>query len=127
MSSTTKRIVYAFKCDAVLAQGQPVKMGTDNKHVVGCTLNTERAIGFAVAPTTAIEDTVEVCVIGGGAKALAGEAITAGKALVPGAGGAVFQSNTSGDEICAIAMESAATGDIFSVMVVAAVATGADQ
>jgi hypothetical protein len=126
MSSVIQRNVYTFKCDAALVQGQPVKLGTDSKHVAACTLNTERAIGFAVAATSAAEDFVEVAMIGGGAKALAGEAITAGKLLVPGAANGVYQTNASGDAVCAVALEGAASGDIFSVAVVAAVATGAD-
>lgn len=127
MSSHSKPRILSFKADGAIAKGAAVKIGSDNDHVAACSANTDSAIGICQNTVSAAEEIAEIALQGGGAKAKAGEAITAGKLLVPGASGSMFQTNASGDSVIGMALESAASGDLFAVEVIRSVATAADQ
>jgi hypothetical protein len=127
MASSSNTKILTFVADAAIAKGKAVKIGSDREHVAVATANTSSCIGIAQNAATAEGDLVEVARPGGGGKALAKEAITAGKFLISNADGALEQTNASGDRIIGMAMEDAVEGDIFSVEVVAGVATTSDQ
>ena len=127
MASSSNQKILTFKAGGAIAKGKAVKIGADNQHVVVGAGNTDSCIGIAQNAALAAEDLVEVAIVGGGAKALAKESITAGKLLVSNADGSLEQTNASGDRFIAVAMEDAAAGDIFAVEVVIGLATGADK
>lgn len=131
MASHSEPRIYAFKAGGAIAKGSAVKFDSADDQVVECSANTDAAIGVAQNTLTAAEATqgllCEVALPGGGAKGLAGEAITRGKFLVPAADGDLEQTNASGDRVIAMAMEDAVAGDIFAIEVVARVAVGADE
>lgn len=127
MASTSEPRIYVFKADGAIAKGRAVKIGSDREHVVVCSANSDKAIGIAQSASSAAEEKIEIALPGGGAKALAGESITAGKYLVPASDGDLEQANAEGDPVIAIAMEDAAAGDLFAVEVCIATAHAADQ
>jgi hypothetical protein len=127
MSSIIQPNIVAFRADAALSKGQVVKPGTDSKHVAKCSANTDAAIGIVQNDVSAAEGLAEVAMVGGGAKALAGETITAGQFLVPHTDGSVVKTNADGDNIIAQALEDAVAGDLFSVAICPAIASGADN
>lgn len=134
MSSTSCPKLYAFKAGAAIAKGKAVKKGADDQHVIAGAANTDNVIGIANMAVTnldsqgaAIEETIEIALPGGGAKALAGETISMGDKLVSGTDGKLVKTNAAGDKIIAIAMQDAVLDDLFSVEVVVAIATAADQ
>lgn len=126
MASCSQRRIQAFLADGAIALGKAVKVGSDNKHVAAGSANTSLCLGICQGAVTTAEDQVEIALPGGGAKALAGESISAGKMLVSHTDGSLVQANASGDRIIAMAMEDASAGDIFAVEVVVGLATGAD-
>lgn len=119
-------VALTFLAGGVIARGQAVKIGADNKHVVAGAGNTDSLIGIAQNAAAAAEDPVEVALPGSGGVALAKETITAGKLLTSNADGALEQTNASGDRFVAMAMEDAVAGDIFSVEVLVGITTKAD-
>lgn len=131
MASTSAPRILTYKGGGAIAKGSAVKFDSADDQVIECTANTDAVVGIAQSALTAAEATqgimVEVALPGGGAKGLAGETITRGKLLVPATDGDLEQTNTSGDSVCAVAMEDAVAGDIFAVEVIRAVATAADQ
>lgn len=127
MASILQPNVQAFLALSAVELGDAVKLdSSDPDKVEKATANTDLAIGVAQCAAAAGE-TVEVALVGGGAKARAGEAIAAGKAVVAGADGELFQTNADGDRIVGIAMDDAVANDIFPIQVSLGVATGADQ
>lgn len=127
MASCTQRRIATFLADGAIPYGAAVKLGSDNKHVTPCSANTDAVIGICQTQSvTTLADAVEVALVGGGAKALAGETISKGKFLVPGAGGALFQTNTSGDHVIGQAMQDAVVNDVFAIEVAQMFALGAD-
>ncbi len=127
MSSHSQSRILTFKADGAIAKGKAVKLGSDREHVVVAAGNTDACIGIAQNAVTTAEDLVEVAIPGGGAKGLAKENIAVGKFLVANADGSLEQTNADGDRIIGMAMESAVAGDLFSVEVVAGLATAADK
>lgn len=127
MASCSKPRIMTFKAGGAIAKGKSVKMGADREHVVVGAGNTDSLVGIAQNAATAAEDLVEVAIVGGGAKGLAKESITAGKLLVSNADGSLEQTNAAGNRVIAMAMEDAAAGDLFGVEVVVCVASAADQ
>lgn len=122
--STPRKL--AFLAKSAVEVGDAVKLDSANEdQVEKATANTDSAIGFAMNVAAAGE-TVEVALPGGGGKARCGEAITAGKLLVAGADGEVFQTNADGDRVIGMAMDDGVENDIIGVEVIVAVATGAD-
>lgn len=119
MASTLKPKIYAFKQGGATAipKGSAVKMGADNSHVSLCTASTDLAIGIAQSASTNAEDKIEVAMPGGGAKALAHGTVNVGQKLVPYTDGSLQPATGAGDQICAVALDSAVAGDIFSVVV----------
>ena len=126
MASCSPKRILTFNALSAVERGDAVKLdSSDFSKVEKCTANTDSAIGIAQCDAAAGK-AVEVALQGGGAVARAGEAISAGKLLVPGADGEVFQTNADGDRLVAVAMEDAVENDIFSVEVINGLATGAD-
>jgi len=126
MASHSQARISTFYATAAVALGKAVKIGASGDYIAVGAANTDPCIGIVQNAPDAAGALAEVALPGGGAKALAGEAITKGKLLVCGAAGSLVQANASGDRVIAMAMEDAASGDIFAVEVLVGVATGAD-
>jgi len=106
--------ISVFKSDGVIAKGAAVKPGSDNNHVAAGAANTNPCFGvMQSAATTAAEQLCEIAV-GGGAKFLLGEQITAGDSLVSHTDGTFVKPNALGDRIVGIADESGVVGDLIS-------------
>lgn len=118
-SSSTPRI-YVLKADAAIAKGKAVKAGaSDSQHVQVCAATTDKSVAILQAATTAAGDKAELAFPGGGAKALAGGVIAFGDLLAPTTDGSLIATTTPGDRYIAMAMDSAVSGDLFAVEVVA--------
>lgn len=117
MSSTIAPQIITYLADGAIAKGSAVKIGSDKNHVAIGAANTNRCIGIAQVATTAAEDAIEVAV-DGGAKALLGEACSAGDFLVSHTDGTLVLLNASGDNVIAKALESGSIGDLISVKMV---------
>lgn len=126
-SLTIKPNITAYKAGSAIAKGQAVKFGADDEHVIPCTGNTDKCIGFAWGDALAAEDTIEIATLGGGAKVLLADTVARGKYIVPSSAGKGEQTNSSGDIIAAIAMKSGVVNDIIDAFVTTSVATAADQ
>lgn len=127
MAVNFKPNMEAYLCDGAITKGMAVKKGTDDSHVVKCSANTDKAIGIAQCDVTLAEQTVEVALMGGGAKAKLSEAVVAGAYLVPHTDGTLALPNAAGDHIIAFAMSAGAIGDLINVMVVCAEAYNAES
>jgi len=119
MSSTLTPVVNTYFCDAAIAKGKAVKIGTDKQHVAVGAANTDKCIGIAQNTVTTAEDAVEVAMVGGGAKGLLGEGVSAGAYLVSHTDGTLVKANTAGDHVCAMALEDGDASDLINVAVVA--------
>lgn len=117
MASSLRPLIQTYKCDAAIAKGLAVKIGTDRAHVAYAAATTQESIGIAQGATTTAEDKVEVALPGGGAKGLAQTTIVAGQLLTQHTDGSLKPVGTAGDRVIAIAMEGAVAGDLFDVMV----------
>lgn len=117
MASSLAPVILTFKADGVIAKGKAVKIGSDSKHVVLCSLASDHGIGVAQGDAAAAEDMVEVAVVGGGAKGLAQATISAGQLLVSHTDGALKKASALGDRVVAVAMEDAVAGDLFDCVV----------
>lgn len=117
MSSTFRPNIQIFKADAAISKGMAVKHGTDDTHVAKSSVATSKHIGIAQNAVTTAEDLVELALPGGGAKGLAGAAVTRGDLLTSDSSGYLVASTTPGDRIIGVAMQSAATNDLFDVFV----------
>lgn len=115
MASYSSPKLVTFLADGAIALGKAVKIGTDKKHVAVCTSTTDKPIGIIQTAATAAEDTVEVAVIGGGAKALCQTTVAAGKLLVSHTDGALKPIATAGDHLVCKAMEDGVAADIIGV------------
>ena len=119
MSSVTKRRDYTYLSDdAALAVGQLVKLGSDSKHVTVATATSENSLGFSQTVVSVIGDAVEVAMVGGGAKMLAGGTISKGDYLMFATGGKVVTATGSGVKVVGQANEDAVLNDVFSGEVV---------
>jgi len=126
MASYRQPNVQSYIALSAVERGDAVILdSSNNDQVEKATLNTSLSIGIALCAAAAGE-TVDVAMPGGGAVGRAGESISAGKLLVAGADGELFQTNTSGDRVIGMAMEDAVVNDIFAIEVVVAIATAAD-
>lgn len=126
MASHSQARISTFYATAAMALGKAVKIGASGDYVSVGAANTDACVGIVQNAPDAAGALAEVALPGGGAKALAGEAITKGKLLVSHTDGSLVQANASGDRVVAMAMEDAVSGDIFAVEVLVGVATGAD-
>lgn len=118
MASSSTPKIYVFKCAAALAKGVCVKAGADDDHVVVCSAATDKIIGITQVATTTAEDPVEVALVGGGAKALAGGTIAMGDLLTSDSNGALIATTTANNRVIAVAMQAAVANDILGVEVV---------
>lgn len=130
MASTIRRFDVTYIASGSIRLGMAVKFAAADstnrrQKVQEATANTDEAIGIAQCAASDGQ-AVEVAHPGGGAFMLAGETLTAGKSVVPGAAG-VYQSNASGDRIIGQCLDDAVVGDILSGQVVKGIATAADQ
>jgi hypothetical protein len=115
MSVSREPQILAFKADGVLSKGMVVKAGSDGMHVAKSVLATSKHKGICQNDVDTAGDIVEVAMLGGGAKGLAGGTIADGDYLTADANGKLVATTTPGDHVIATAMESAVAGDIFSV------------
>lgn len=136
MASSLQPKILAFKqySTTAIARGVAVKFGgvdagdgSVESEVTPAAASTDQSIGICQNTNATVNagDKVEVALPGGGAKALAHTTIAAGDLLVPYTDGSLQPTTGSGDRIIAVAMQSAVVGDIFEVMVVMGMATGA--
>lgn len=117
MASSKAPQILTYLADAAIAKGKAVKIGSDKEHVALGAANTDRCMGIAQLAVTAAEDAVEVALPGGGAKALLGEAVSAGDDLVSAADGRLEKPNAEGDQILARAMQDGSENDLIEVLV----------
>jgi len=118
MSSYAKPCILTFKAGAAIPEGSVVKPGADNQHVLKSASAASKNFGIAQNAATLAEDKVEVALPGGGGKGLAGGAILFGDLLTSDVNGALVATTTANDRVVAVAMDDAATGDLFSLQVV---------
>lgn len=118
MSSYAEVKALTFKAGGAIPEGAIVKPGADNKHVVVSAASTSKNLGIAQNVTVNAEDKVEIALPGGGAKGLAGGAISFGDLLTSDASGNCIATTTPGDRYVGMAMEDAVSGDLFSVHIV---------
>lgn len=118
MASFIQPNIATFNASAAIALGKAVTLDATGKIVTAANAVTDKSIGIAQNACTTAGDKVEVALPGGGAKALSGGTIAAGDLLAPTTGGALIATTTATNRWCAIAMQDAASADIFSVMVV---------
>jgi hypothetical protein len=119
MASSSEPKVYSFLAAAALAKGKAVKAGADNAHLVVSAAKTDLSVGIVQNTVTAAEDTIEVALPGGGAKALLGGTAAVGDLLAPTTDGRLIVTTTAGDRYIAMAMEAGVIGDMIGVEVVA--------
>ena len=119
MSSSIKRNSYTYQSDDTAnVKGALYKIGTSKTNVTKCTSATDIGFGICqdeVGQVLAAGDAMELAVIGGGGKALANGTISAMQELA--FNGTGFVAATTTQWVSAIALESAVSGDIFSVFV----------
>lgn len=121
MSTYAQPKILAFLSDtATIAEGSVVKVGSARTNVALAVTSTSLILGLAQSPVANAGDPVEVALPGGGGKGLCGSggSIAAGDFLTADTSGALVTTTTTGDRVIAIAMEAAASGDLFSVHVV---------
>jgi hypothetical protein len=125
MASFPAPNLVTFRSSAAIAQGEAVTVDATGKIVTAANAVTDKSIG--IAQSAAVDDgsgnfnAIEVALPGGGAKALAGGTITAGDLLAPTTGGALIATTTENDRVVALALQDAASGDLFAVCVVVGV------
>jgi hypothetical protein len=117
MSSHSNPRIYTFLADSSIAKGKAVKIGTDKNHIALGAANTDKVFGIAQVEAVASGDSIEVALQGGGAKALLGEAVSAGNYLVSHTDGSLVKPNADGDVVVAMAMQDGSSGDLISVEV----------
>lgn len=117
MSSMVKPNIASYEAGSAVAKGQAVKFGTSNKRVIPGAATTDSIIGIAQNAAVNVGDIVEVALPGGGGKALAKATIVKGNRLGVNADGSIQKVATQGDAEFAIAMDDAAAGDLFEVMI----------
>lgn len=127
MSSINSPRYASFYATAAIAKGKAVKMGANKHTVVVGAANTDRCIGIVKDAVDAAGDVVEIALPGGGAKALLGEAVSAGNDLCSDAAGSLVMVNAEGDQILCRALESGSTGDLIAVEVYYATAHAAQS
>ena len=118
MSSHLQPKCLTFKSGGSIAKGTAVKIGADNLHVVVCSAKTDRSIGIAQNDVTGAEQLVEVALPGGGSKAKAGGSVSAGDLVAPTTDGSLITTTGPGDRYIAMALEDAASGDLFATNIV---------
>lgn len=116
MASTKAPEILILLADAAISKGHAVKIGSDSEHVAKAVLGTDLQIGIAQNAASALGDAVEVAVMGG-AKGLAGGSITAGSKLTATTTGALVATTSANDQVVGIALDGAASGDLFDVLV----------
>ena len=114
MSSVLQRRLGAFIAGGTITKGQPVKLSSGK--VVACAATTDRAIGLAQNAASS-GDAIEVALPGGGGFGAAGGTIAEGNLLGFNSSGLLQKVASASDIVIGQAMESAVSGDIFSVNV----------
>lgn len=118
MSAMVKPLIATYEAAGAIAKGKAVKYSdAAGKIVAQCTAATDKVVGIAQVTVTTAGDLVEVAKPGGGGKALAKAAISAGDRLGVNADGSIQKVAAQGDSEFAQAEQDAAANDIFAVMV----------
>jgi hypothetical protein len=123
----TPNIILSLQSGSDLsdAQYKAIVLSSDGK----CDLasSNAQAIGFLMnAANSAVGSYLEIASVGGGAKATAGGTISAGDELCVDANGDLIKAY-SGNNVIAVALESAVDNDIFGVLVTPKVSSGTTQ
>lgn len=107
---------YSFKAGGTIAKGQPVKMdGTNARQVVACDAIADLAVGIAMIDAVA-NDELPVQQHGI-AKCLAGDVITINSpVMVEVTTGRVVNLSGATAKFIGVALQAAADGDLFEVM-----------
>lgn len=121
MASSSSPKVLAFLATAAIAAYKAVKAGADDKHVAVCSAASDESVGIVQNVATAAEDTLEVALPGGGAKALLGGTVAFGNYLAPDANGDLVVA-TTGQRYIAIAMQAGVDNDVIGVEVASGIA-----
>ena len=116
MSRGQSRVLMWYPAKAGAAVGKhtivkPSAAGT----VTECSAATDGMIGVAGSEDVASGDTVEVAVAGI-ANVIAAEAITRGDLISSDGNGEAATADTKTDRVVGVAVESAADGDIFPIL-----------
>lgn len=117
MASSSEPRIYTFLADAALAAYKAVKAGSDDEHVAVCSAATDKIVGIVQSVSTAAEDSIEVAMPGGGAKALLGGTVAVGDLLTSDANGALIATTTANNRVIAVAMAAGVSGDVIGVEV----------
>ena len=117
MASTSKPRILTFQADGSIAKGKAVKVGHANGWVAIGAATTDRCIGIAQVTASASGKAIEVAIQGGGAKALAGASIAAGKDVVCNTDGTVVVPTGSLDEMIGRAIDGGLTNDLIDIEV----------
>lgn len=118
MASYQQPNLYAYKSDSATIQvGMAVKAGSDEAHVALAAAATDKVIGLAMSPVSAIEDVLEVAAPGGGAKGLLGGTVAFGDFLTSNAAGKLVATTTANDKVIAQALQAGVADDLISVQV----------
>lgn len=115
MASSLQPNILIFKADGVIPKGSALKYGSDNEHVAKATASTDKLVGIAQSASTAAEDQIEVALVGGGAKGLAGGTIAGGDLVTADSNGALIATTTPADRYLGVAMNGAVASDLFAV------------
>jgi hypothetical protein len=120
MSGIRNPVYYPFLAGASVTPNRLVKIGSADQTVILGTAATERFVGVsAQSITTASGDRVDV-VTGGVYEVVAGGSVTRGNPVTSdanGAGVAAAPSAGTNNGIVGWALESAAAGDLFAVLI----------
>jgi hypothetical protein len=117
MASSLKPEILVWPAGAAISKGMAVKKGSDDNHVVKGAANTDNCVGICQNAPAALGDVAEVAV-GGGAKALVGEAVVMGDMLVSHTDGTLVKANAAGDKLVAMALADGSTNDLVDVLVI---------
>ena len=118
MASSSQPRVLSFLASAAVEAFRVVKFGADDKHVTKSSAATDKHCGIAQCASTAAEDTLEVAIQGGGAKAVLGGNVTRGDYLTSDGNGKLITTVTADDNVIAQAMGSGVLNDVIGVEVV---------
>lgn len=117
MASTFQPNIQTFLAGGAIVKGHAVKLSTsDGQTVVECTAATDKGIGIAQGDAASGEF-IEVAIAGGGAKAKAQTTVAIGDLLASHTDGTIKPTVTANDRVLGVAMQGAAAGDIFAMMV----------
>lgn len=119
MSAHSPSRVQTFKATAAMGRGLAVKAGADRQHMSVCSAATDKIMGLSNTAPTEADESMEVCLPGGGAKGKLGGTVSAGDLLTSDGDGKLIATTSAADRYIAMAMEDGVANDLIAVEVVA--------